>query len=95
VRDYIEIGSSPAAEDCAQVGDENYNEQSRVECRRFVELLTKTFGEPPAGAEFGIKNFSHDFGGYREVVVYFDDNYPDSVDFAYQVEANSPQTWEG
>lgn len=95
MRDYIELGCSPAGEDCVQVGTDDYATKARAECHRYVELLTKTFGEPPAGSRFAVKSFPHDFGSYYEVVVYFDDDYPASEDFAFKVERALPETWEG
>lgn len=94
MRDYIELGATPAAEDCVQVGEDNYHIAAQLECQRYVDLLTKTFGEPPVGGRFGIKSFPHDFGSYREVVIHFDDDHPESVDFAFHVERNLPETWE-
>jgi hypothetical protein len=57
-------------------------------------LLTKTFGEPPAGSNFAIKSNPHDFGSYYEVVVYYNDDNEEAAEFAYMVERNLPETWE-
>lgn len=62
MKDYINIGSVPCEEDCAQVGREGYREQAVKECKRFIELLRKTFGDEPEGARLAIKWFDHDFG---------------------------------
>lgn len=94
MKDYLNIGSSPCNEDCAQVGQDNYLEHSRNECKRFIELLRKKFGKEPEGARLAIKSFSHDFGLYREVVCYFDDALPQSVEYCYNIEANTPTHWE-
>jgi hypothetical protein len=72
MRDYINIGTVPCDEDCAQVGQEGYREQAVKECRRFIELLRKTFGDEPEGARLPIKWFDHDFGSYCEVVCWYD-----------------------
>ena len=69
MRDYINIGSAPVEEQCAQVGRDNYRAMARLECRAFKEQLERKF---PDG-EFGIKSFPHDFGTYFEVVAYFED----------------------
>jgi hypothetical protein len=60
-----------------------------------MTLLERTFGKPPRGACFGVKSFPHDFGSYYEVVIHFDDDYDEAADFAYEVERNLPETWEG
>jgi len=94
MRDYIELGPTPAGESCAQVGADDYHEKAREECQRYKELLEATFPDPPQGSRFAIKSFPHDFGSYYEVVVWFDDDNEKSVDFAYKVERNLPETWE-
>ncbi len=94
MRDYINIGPSPCDEDCAQVGKEDYVERSKKECRAFLNQLKRVFGEPPEGAVLSIKQFDHDFGTYREVVCYFDDAYPESVEYAFKLEGDTPATWD-
>jgi len=92
-RDYIELGTTPCEEDCAQVGSDNYTARAREEASRYIELLRKTFGPEPDGAELRVKSFPHDFGSYLEVVCYFDDNYPESVDYAFKCEGDAPAHW--
>lgn len=94
MRDYIALGSTPCAESCAQVGAADYREKASEECRRYKALLLKKFGNPPVGARFAVKGFNHDFGRYFEVVVEFDDNFPEAVDFAFDVEADLPEYWD-
>ena len=94
VRDYLNIGSSPCCEDCAQVGSDDYFEKSRIELRAFRNQLIRVFGEPPFGAELRIKAFPHDFGTYHEVVCYFDDNEPESMEYAFHLEGNAPENWD-
>lgn len=93
-RDFIELGPAPCDEDCAQVGDPDYPERSRAECRRYIALLTAVMGEPPEGAWFSIKSSSHDFGTYREVVCYFDSDNEAAADYAWRCEADGPTTWD-
>ena len=49
-RDYIDIGSAPANEDCAQVGSPDYHETGRKECARFLDLIRRTLGDEPPNA---------------------------------------------
>lgn len=94
MKDYIVIGGAPPDEDCVQVSSrEPYYEAMKAECRRFKELMEKAF-PPVEGSRFGIKTFPHDFGSYSEVVCWYDEDYPDSVEFAYSMECASPGTWE-
>jgi hypothetical protein len=95
MRDYISIGPAPADEQCAQLGADDYYELVMEQCRRFREVIRKHIGPEPKGAELKIKSFPHDFGTYYEVVCYYDDAYPDAVDYAFRCEAESPLTWEG
>jgi hypothetical protein len=94
MRDYVCIGSTPACEDCAQVGKGDYYEKSRIELRAFRNQLIRVFGDPPYGAELRIKAFPHDFGTYHEVVCYFEDSAPESMDYAFRVEGNAPEKWD-
>ncbi len=94
MRDYINIGPTPAGESCVQVGDPDYHEKAKEECKRFLKQLKNTFGEPPEGARLGIKSFDHDFGIYHEVVCYFDTENEESMEYCFDIEANTPEYWE-
>jgi hypothetical protein len=83
---YLELGPVPADETCAQVGSKNYREVALAECRRYKQLLEAKFPE----GRFAIKGFSHDYGTYHEVVIYYDD---DNHDYVSMVEENLPATW--
>jgi len=94
MRDYIDIGSSPAEEDCAQVGTPDYQQRARAECTRFIELIRRTLGEEPGSAHLAIKSNPHDFGTYYEVVCYFDDNDEEGMKYAFRCEAEAPVRWD-
>ena len=94
MKDYLNIGSAPIEEDCVQVGTDNYMQDSRKECQRFVDLLNMKFPNKPNGVDFKIKSFPHEFGTYREVVVSYDDSVEEQVEFAFMVEDQTPLTWE-
>ncbi len=88
VRDYINIGSTPAAEDCLGVGKAGSREQVEIYARQ----LKREF---PAGT-FQVKGFDHDFGRYYEVVAYFNDDGSNEAErkAAYDAEGNSKQNWD-
>lgn len=92
--DYLEIGSSPYEEDCAQVGSENYRARALLEYRAYISQLRREFGPEPAGARLRIKANAHDFGTYHEVVCDFDDTLAGSVDYAYRLESDGPARWD-
>ena len=94
MRDYLEIGPVPANEECQQVGTGSYDPiAAREECRRFIEAIRKVLGDEPEGARLKITSNPHDFGSYYEVVCWYDDNLPESVDYAFKVESDSPTEW--
>lgn len=85
MKQYIHIGSSPAGEDCAQVGAANYHALSKLELAAFKKGLEEKF-PPPDGAYLGIKE--------GEVVAFYDDKNKKAVEYAFHLEANTPETWE-
>jgi hypothetical protein len=91
--EYLELGSAPADESCAQVGSENYYEQMRAEAVRYIQLLRKRFGEEPPGALFRLKAFPHDFGTYHEVCIVYEIENEEASEYAYAVESNLPANW--
>ena len=93
MRDYMALGPTPAAESCAQVGRDDYDGVSAMECKMFKEMLEAKFVNRPANTAFVVKSFPHDFGSYREVCIVFDDADEAATDFAYFVESNTPEYW--
>jgi hypothetical protein len=91
---YIELGPVPCDEPCAQVGDDNYRRKSQIETDRYIKVLRALFkDELPEGTGFASKGFHHEFGTYREVCFFFDDNNPKHVEFAHEVERRLPRNW--
>jgi len=94
MQNYLVLAPAPIEEDCVCVGEEDYMPRARAECQRFIALLRKKFGPEPTGARLAVKSFPHDFGDYLEVICYFDETLPESVEYAYTCEANLPATWD-
>lgn len=92
-RDYVDIGSTPSGEDCAQVGSEDYERIGRAECQRFIECIRKVVGTEPPGASLAVRGNPHDFGTYYEVVCYYDDGDLPAMEYAYRCEAEAPEYW--
>ncbi len=103
-REFIELGPVPSAENCFQVGKEDFTLILK-EAHIFKCQLERQFPT----AEFSVKSFSHDFGRYCEVVVYlpedangyepedairedFDENGIGPI--AYEVDKNLPEHWD-
>ena len=93
MRDYVDIGPSPSAEPCVSVGELNYTERAREECRRFIVAIRETIGPEPAGARLAIKSNPHDFGSYLEVVCYYDTDDADAEEYAFKCESDAPEHW--
>ncbi|AQH06195.1 hypothetical protein A9R05_45225 (plasmid) [Burkholderia sp. KK1] len=95
----IEIGSAPCDEQCAQIGESNYPERSRAECRAFINQIKRAMGEPPEGVGLFIKSNAHDFGTYREVAVKVtglltEEAREKALEYAYRCESDSPASWD-
>lgn len=93
-RDYIDIGSSPCEEDCAQVGSPDYERRARTECARFIELIRKTLGPEPEGAHLAVRSNPHDFGVYYEVVCFFQDDDEEAKKYAFRCQDDAPTRWD-
>src|SRR4051812_31283780 len=94
MKDVLYLGSAPANEECAQVGQPDYPEASRAECRAYITAIKRICGDPPEGALLRIKTEEHDFGSHRFVIVEFDGNDPIATAYAYKCEGHGPTTWE-
>lgn len=94
----IEIGSSPCNEECAQVGQPDYPERSKAECRAFINQIKRVMGEPPEGVTLYTKSNQHDYGTYREVAVKVSALGEEARDialvYAYRCEGESPENWD-
>lgn len=86
MRDYIDIGSTPANEDCEQLGPNYDAQKARKECRAFIHQILRELGPEPEGANLAIKSNPHDFGTYLEVVCYFDDKNEKARNYAFRCE---------
>jgi hypothetical protein len=83
--DYLYIGAVPTDEDCAQVGEANYAERARAECKRFAKQIQRHYPEPENGW-LQVKSNPHDFGTYYEVIACYDPSDADSANWAFDVE---------
>lgn len=91
MKDYIDLGPCPIAEDCIPAGQPG----GREECRRYLELCRTIFPQANEfGVRFTIKSNPHDFGNYYEVnVVVPDDNDEQAMAYAYWIQDNQPEQW--
>ncbi len=95
--DHIELSSSPVMEECASVGQDDYAERSRKECKVYTAQLERMFPVPKeleGEVWFETKLFPHDLGSYREVCVVFNTENEKAIDYAYECEKNMPENWD-
>ena len=84
--DYLVIGSNGFA----QMGDSRFYEKLKVEMRVLLDHFHHTYPIPQKFktlAYYSVKTFHHDFGDYKEVVLWCDREYFDSLDES-EVEAD-------
>lgn len=96
-RETLDIGSSPACEDCAQVGSMGYGDRARAECAVFRMQLVReaaAAGRSPLRCALIIKTNEHDFGSYYEVAAVFDPDVDGAEEDAYWLEGNLPAKWD-
>lgn len=87
------LGPAPAEEACAQVGQDEYENRARAECRQYIGAIRIVCGDPPDGAHLRVVCQPHEFGLYWEVVVDFDPSSPAAREYAAKCDATAPTTW--
>src|SRR5580704_7610758 len=93
--DHLNIGPVPWAEECAQVGSEDYPQRARRECAAFIHQIRRVVGPEPAGASLVIKSFPHDFGSYLEVCYRYSDENETAQDYAFNCEGHKAlEQWD-
>ena len=94
--DYMDIGSSPTDEYCAQLGSDGYEVLSRIELNAYVHQLERMFPhvKETDSLKFAVKRFNHDFGTYAEVVIYFNTENEHDYEYAILIEHNLPMNWD-
>lgn len=96
--EYLSLGPAPSGEDCTQLGSQNYDELSRIEILTFIEQIIRHFYSKGIDilkhCSLRSKSFNHDYGSYREAVIYYDPNNSESVEIAFLVEEKIPELWD-
>ena len=94
MNDFIDVGSAPTSEPCAQVGRPDYYDRARRECRAYIAQLRRHLGHEPDGANLSVRSNDHDFGKYLSVACYYDPAQPESLDYALRCESQGPSEWD-
>jgi hypothetical protein len=93
MRDYVDLGSAPALEECVQFGTPDYYERIQLECQRYIILIKAALGEPPEGVRLVVKGNPHDFGTYYEVMAAYDTNNEAAAEWAWDAQEKAPAKW--
>lgn len=94
--DYLNLGSTPSDEDCAQVGGPDYQNIANKELDAYKAQLERMFPglETHKRMEFKKMWFPHDFGSYGEIVITYDDDNELEAATAIEIEWNTPTNWD-
>jgi hypothetical protein len=85
--DYIHLSATtPHGESCAQVGNDHYMQNAKLEAHAYINQLRRTLGENPVGSRFAITKCPHDFGTYLDIKFFYDDEDQRHVIYMSQVE---------
>ena len=86
--DYIHLSATtPYDEPCAQVGNDDYMKNSKMEAHAYIRQLTRTFGVNPEGTRFVLAYCPHDFGTYIDIKFFYDDEDQIHLDYMRLVES--------
>jgi hypothetical protein len=95
MREYMEIGSTPHGENCAQVGSDNYMNLATIEMDTYIRLMERLFPEASSrNINFKKKWFDHDFGSYGEVCMFWDSENEEANNYVYEIDKNLPENWD-
>jgi hypothetical protein len=94
--DYLNLGSTPSDEDCAQVGSPDYQTRANKELDAYKAQLERMFPgwETHKNLKFKKVWFPHDFGSYGEIVITYDDDNELEAATAIEIEWNTPTNWD-
>jgi hypothetical protein len=95
MREYMEIGSTPYGEDCAQLGSDDYRNRAENEMDTYIRLLEREFPEALGNnINFKKKWFNHDFGTYGEVCMFWNPEDGKANAYVYYMESRLPEEWD-
>ena len=93
--DYLDLGVCPSDETPVQAPYGSRSELAYEEAKRYKTMLEEKFPAPEGVIQrFSVKSNPYDYFHYYSVVLRFEDNHPESIEYAYFVEENLPYTWE-
>jgi hypothetical protein len=105
MKESINIGATPAEEDCEALGPNYDVAKAKRECRAYINqlrrwLIAQGHGEKLARVEsegafrLYTKANAHDFGTYHEVEVKIEGDNEEAVELAYLIDGSGPREWD-
>lgn len=94
--EYYELGPTPCAESCAQVGQPDFDKVAKIEMETYINQLERMFPEAQdMNIWFSVKWFPHDFGRYGEVVAKWSEENGTASRYVFDViDKNLPEYWD-
>ena len=89
--------TSPYAEDCVYLGEDDYLPRAKKEANRFLAQIRKHYGNEPGSSYLDIKKNPHDFGTYLSIEFYYEADNEEEVDYGFDIEGdvkNVLETWD-
>lgn len=92
----LDIGPTPNGENCAQVGNNNYDyySLSKMENIAYINQIKRIFPDMPSGLRITREGYPHDFGSYYEVIAKWRSGDDAAEEFAYRIQNESPENWD-
>lgn len=94
MQDYFPVGPVPTEERALLVNMDEYWEYIQRESAVYIRQLERHFADRPRGIEFTRRIFTDYLGSRYEVIMLFDRNLEEHVDFMYFAGENKPLTWD-
>ncbi len=89
--------TSPYAEDCVYLGEDNYLPRAKEEANRFLSQIRKHYGQEPGNSYLKIQQNPHDFGTYLSIEFYYDAEDEREVEYGFDIEGDVKgvlETWD-
>lgn len=92
------FGPTPCDENCAQTIESDFSPKNKLECARYMNLLSKAYRPPNDKCGFKVQvETGHDYGTYREVAAWqesevSEEEQNDINEWLKKVQT-SPSTW--
>jgi hypothetical protein len=87
-------GTIPLGEYGAQVSQDTYYSDAKIEAKAFIAQLKRAFGDPPPLVYFKVVSWPYDFGLFYDVVIHYNNTDQKAIDYAHRCEAECPKNWD-